>query len=457
MSSKYFLEQLARTIDTLNPYEIYGAVSAIQGLVIKVALKNKVVSIGSLCSIETQPQGHTNKSAHIPAEVVGFDEHHVLIMPYATLSGVHAGSRVIFHQTRHTIHPTLQWQGRIINALGQPIDDLGPLPVGPHPYPVQGTPLLSSKRDRLSQRLDVGIRAVNTFLTCCKGQRMGIFAGSGVGKSMLLSMFARHTQCDICIIGLVGERGREVNEFIAETLGPQDLQKSIVVVATSDESALMRRQAAHMTLALAEYYRDLGLSVLCLMDSVTRFAMAQREIGLSAGEPPTTKGYTPSVFAMLPQLLERAGPGLDPQHLKPLQKSGSITGLFTVLVDGDDMNEPISDAVRGILDGHIILERSIAERGRYPAINILKSVSRTVPGCHKEEERPLVKKARTLMSSYEDMADMIRLGAYKPGSSQEVDEAIAVMPRLQTYLSQTGDEVTTIEDAFKALSIALNS
>jgi flagellum-specific ATP synthase len=272
---------------------------------------------------------------------------------------------------------------------------------------------------------------------------MGIFAASGVGKSMLLSMLARHTSVDVCVIGLIGERGREVLEFVQDSLGEEGLRRSVVVVATSDESALLRRQAAYLTLTCAEYFRDLGLNVLCLMDSVTRFAMSMREIGLAAGEPPTTKGYTPSVFSELPRLLERAGPGTQ---------AGTITGLFTVLVEGDDHDEPIADAVRGILDGHIVMERAIAEKGRYPAINVLRSVSRTMPMCHSEREMALVEHARQLMATYSDMEELIRLGAYRAGSDQIVDEAIKFHGPLDAFLRQRIDERSTIDDGFNSLS-----
>jgi flagellum-specific ATP synthase len=273
---------------------------------------------------------------------------------------------------------------------------------------------------------------------------MGIFAGSGVGKSSLMSMLARFSSPEVAVIGLVGERGREVQEFIEDDLGAEGLAKSVVVVATSDEPPLMRRQAAYMTLAVAEYFRDQGRDVLCMIDSITRFAMAQREIGLSAGEPPTTKGYPPTVFAELPRLLERAGPG-------PVG-SGSITGLFTVLVEGDDHNEPISDAVRGILDGHVVLERTIGERGRYPAINILRSVSRTMPGCNSPQENELVTHARRLLAAYDNMAEMIRLGAYRRGSDPTVDEAIHYQPALETFLKQGKKERTSLADGYAELA-----
>jgi len=280
---------------------------------------------------------------------------------------------------------------------------------------------------------------------------MGIFAGSGVGKSVLMSMLARNAAADVIVIGLIGERGREVREFLEETLGPEGLARAVVVVATSDEPAARRRLAAYLAAAIAEHFRDEGDDVLLLFDSVTRFAMAGREIGLAAGEPPTTKGYTPSVFADLPRLLERAGPGPE----RPGRKTGSITGLFTVLVDGDDHNEPIADAVRGILDGHIVMERAIAERGRYPAINVLKSISRTMPMCHAPHENAAVVAARRALSAYSDMEELIRIGAYKPGASAELDEAIRLRPALEAFLNQSRDEVATIDESFRALERAL--
>jgi flagellum-specific ATP synthase len=314
---------------------------------------------------------------------------------------------------------------------------------------LRNLPLPAHARGRVGGPVDLGVRCLNTFTTCCDGQRMGIFAGSGVGKSVLMSMLARNTDVDVSIIGLIGERGREVQEFIIEQLGEEGMKKAIVVVATSDESALMRRQAAYLTLTLAEYFRDQGKRVLCMMDSLTRFAMAQREIGLATGEPPTAKGYPPTVFTELPRLLERAGPGLV--------NSGSVTGLFTVLVEGDDHNEPIADAVRGILDGHIVMERSIAERGRYPAVNVLRSVSRTMPGCVPEDFRPVLSRARELMSVFADMEELIRLGAYRKGSDSKVDRAIALNPALEAFLSQRSDEHTAIADGYNLLATILET
>jgi len=297
-------------------------------------------------------------------------------------------------------------------------------------------------------KLDLGVRALNTFATLCLGQRMGIFAGSGVGKSTLMSMIARHTNADAIVIGLIGERGRELKEFIEDDLGEEGLARSVVVAATSDEPALVRRQAAYTAMTVAEQLRDQGLHVLLMMDSVTRFAMAQREIGLSAGEPPASKGYTPTVFAELPKLLERAGPGREGER-------GSITGLFTVLVEGDDHNEPVADAVRGILDGHIVLDRAIAERGRFPAINVLKSVSRTMPGCNSPAERELIRNARIPMATYEDMAELIRLGAYKMGTNAEVDRAVSLYPKLEAFLGQSKDDRTPLETGYAQLGAIL--
>ena len=460
------LDALNQQISVLSTIEIYGTVSAIQGLILTVEIKNKIVSVGSRCAIhpnfdEEDPHTYVT-DATVVGEVVGFKNDHVLVMPFGSVIGISPGSRVVFEHGIATVRPTQNWCGRVLNALAEPIDDAGPLDHGFVDYPLQATPIPSSQRARVIDRIDVGIRAINTFLTCCKGQRLGIFAGSGVGKSMLLSMFARHTECDVCVIGLIGERGREVKDFIEETLGEEGLKRSVLIVATSDESPLMRRQATHLTLTVAEYFRDQGLSVLCLMDSVTRFAMAQREIGLSAGEPPTTKGYPPSTFAELPKLLERAGPGIDRSEGAgvvnkngELVKTGYITALFTVLVDGDDMNEPIADAVRGTLDGHIVLDRAIAERGRFPAINILRSVSRAVPACHAEEERKIIQSARALISTYEDMADMIRLGAYRPGSSEEVDRSIKLFPQISAFLTQQSDDMTEIDESFSRLKSIL--
>jgi flagellum-specific ATP synthase len=420
---------------------IHGRVVGVQGMLVEIGGVQTSLSVGDRCWLVARD------GRRVPCEVVGFRTGRALLMPFTGLDGVGLGCRAELSAGVPAIHPTKSWLGRVINAMGEPVDGKGPLPAGELRVPIRNAPLSAHDRQRVGGKLDLGVRAVNTFLTCCKGQRMGIFAGSGVGKSSLMSMFIRHTKADVIVMGLVGERGREAREFIEDDLGEEGLRRSVTVVATSDESPLMRRQAAHMTMAVAEYFRDQGLDVLCLMDSVTRFAMAQREISLSAGEPPASKGYTPTVFAELPKLLERAGPGRE--------GSGSITGLFTVLVEGDDHNEPISDAVRGILDGHIVLDRAIAERGRYPAVNILRSVSRTLPGCNTADQNGLVTEARRLMASYEDMAELIRLGAYRMGSDPQVDMAITVHDPLEAFLSQRKAEGTDLDSCYALLAQAI--
>ena len=430
-------------LDSVSTHQVFGQVTGIQGLLVQVAGAQINLALGDRCNIIARD------GSKVPCEVIGFREGRALLMPFGELSGVGPGCRAEVGQGQPAIYPERGWLGRVINAMGRPVDGAGPLGAGERPYLINARPPAAHTRKRVGGKLDLGVRAVNTFLTCCQGQRMGIFAGSGVGKSTLLSMMARYTKADVTVVGLIGERGREAREFIEDDLGPEGLARSVVVVATSDEPPLMRRQAAFVTLSVAEYFRDMGMNVLCLMDSVTRFAMAQREISLSAGEPPASKGYTPSVFAELPKLLERAGPGARGRG------QGNITGLFTVLVEGDDHNEPISDAVRGILDGHIVLERPIAERGRYPAINVLKSISRTMPDCNSDDQNALVDRARKLVASYEDMAELIRLGAYRQGSNAEVDEAIYYYPRIEEFLSQVKADQTELDAGYKLLSDAI--
>jgi flagellum-specific ATP synthase len=430
------MKALAEQISDIDGVNIYGRVVGVRGLMVEIAGPIHAMSVGARIVIDT------GGSRLIPCEVIGFTGNNAVVMPFAGLDGVRRGCRAVIGNSGNQVRPSPQWLGRVINAMGEPIDGKGPLAQGASPVPYRNTPPPAHSRKRVGSPLDLGVRALNTFLTCCRGQRLGIFAGSGVGKSVLLSMLARNVDADITVIGLVGERGREVQEFLQDDLGEKGLARSVVVVATSDEPALMRRQAAYLTLAIAEHFRDENKDVLCLMDSVTRFAMAQREIGLSAGEPPTAKGYTPTVFTELPKLLERAGPGAG---------SGSITGIFTVLVDGDDHNEPIADAVRGILDGHIVMERRIAERGRFPAVNILKSVSRTMPKSADPAFLPVITKARRVMATYADMEELIRLGAYKAGSSPEVDEAIRLHEPLETFLRQAKDESTLLKDGYARL------
>ena len=431
------MKALVSAIDAIDDVEVFGRVKSVQGLLIEIVGPVRELRVGGRVAIET-----TN-GAELASEIIGFKDGHALCLPFGQLAGVRLGCKAVFQRHNGSAFPSEAWLGRVINANGEPIDGKGPLPRGAHAYPLRQSPLAAHDRIRVGDPLDLGVRCLNTFTTVCEGQRLGIFAGSGVGKSVLMSMLARNTNVDVAVIGLIGERGREVQEFVQEYLGDVGIQHAVVVVATSDEAALMRRQAAYLTLALSEFFRDQGKRVLCMMDSLTRFAMAQREIGLAIGEPPTAKGYPPTVFTELPRLLERAGPGTV--------NSGSVTGLFTVLVEGDDHNEPIADAVRGILDGHIVMERGIAERGRYPAVNVLRSISRTMPGCVPVVVRPVLAKARELMSIYSDMEELIRLGAYRKGSDPKVDRAIAVYPALEAFLSQQRDETTTIAEGYKQL------
>lgn len=423
--------------------EFYGKVTGVLGMLVEISGLERALTIGDRCVLQTIDK------KYIPCEVIGFKDGHAMAMPFAGTQGIGIGCRAFVQHARPTVQPHNGWLGRVINAFAEPIDSKGALPEGNKSIFVQSAPPPAHTRQRVGGKIDVGVRAMNAFLTLCEGQRMGIFAGSGVGKSTLLSMLARYTSADVNVIGLIGERGREVQEFIEDDLGDEGLKKSVLVVATGDESPLMRRQAAYLTLAVAEYFAAQGKHVLCLMDSVTRFAMALREIGLAMGEPPASKGYTPSVFAELPKLLERAGPGA--------KGNGAITGLFTVLVEGDDTNEPIADAVRGIIDGHIILDRAIAERGRFPAINILRSVSRVMPDCNSEAENLLVGKARRLLSIYENMAELIRLGAYRRGSDAAVDEAIHYHEALEAFLRQGMFERTGLAESYAALSDVLNT
>src|SRR5512134_3357398 len=432
------IRAIVNEIDRLADFSIHGRVTAIVGLLVEVEGLEGSLSIGDHCRLVAR-QGRA-----VPAEVVGAKQGRVLVMPFGPLDGIGLGCRAEVCTGGPEIYPHAGWLGRVVNAFGEPVDAKGPLPLGARPCRIQATPPPAHSRQRIGTRINLGVRAMNAFLTCCRGQRMGIFAGSGVGKSTLMSMMARRSELEVNVIGLVGERGREAREFIEDDLGPEGMARSIVVVATSDEPPLVRRQAAYTTMAIAEFFRDEGRDVLCLMDSVTRFAMAQREIGLSAGEPPATKGYTPSVFAELPRLLERAGPGEEGQ--------GSITGLFTVLVEGDDHNEPIADAVRGILDGHIVLDRAIAEAGRYPAVNVLRSLSRTMPNCNTDAETEIVRRARQHLSVYEDMAELIRLGAYKKGTDPQVDEAIRLYTPIESFLGQKRTEKTNLQTGYSLLA-----
>jgi len=434
------IDAVRARVQSLRPYEISGRVAGISGLRLDVEGIAGQVSIGDRVWIRARDGGE------IAAEAIGFDRAITRVMSFGQLDGIGPGARVtVGGSSRLPVSDT--WLGRVIDPLGQPLDALGPLPGGDDPMPVRADPPNAALRDRLGPRIDLGVKALNAFVTCRQGQRLGLFAGSGVGKSTLLSMMARYTDCDVAVIALVGERGRELREFVEDDLGPEGLARSVVVVATSDKPPLMRRECAYAAMAVAEHFRNQGKSVLLMMDSVTRFCLALREIGLSAGEPPTTRGYPPSVFAELPRLLERAGPGLP--------GSGTITGLFTVLVEGDDHNEPIADAVRGILDGHVVLDRRIAESGRFPAIDVLKSLSRTVPAVNNDAENDTTRKARALLATWQDMADLVRLGAYKSGSDPLVDQAVRLSPGIEAFLTQSKHEPASVADGFAQLAEVL--
>lgn len=441
VTGHHFIENLGDSINELADYQLFGRVTKILGMLVEVGGVERELAIGDRCNL--MPRG----ADPIPCEVVGFREGHALVMPFKSLDRVGLGCRAEVATAQPALFPSNAWLGRVINAFGEPIDGKGPILAGEDHMLLKNKPPAAHDRKRLGEKLDLGVRAINCFLSTTRGQRMGIFAGSGVGKSVLMSMLARYTEAEVSVIGLIGERGREVQEFLEDDLGAEGLKRSVVIVSTSDESPLMRRQAAYSTLAVAEYFRDQGKQVLCMMDSVTRFAMAQREIGLSAGEPPTSKGYPPTTFSELAKLLERAGPGV--------KGKGDITAFFSVLVEGDDHNEPISDAVRGIIDGHVVLERAIADRGRYPAINILRSISRSMPRCLTPEQAALVARGREIMSTYEDMQELIRLGAYRRGSDPKVDEAIMIYPKIEAFLAQKPLEKTSLVDGYKQLAQVL--
>ena len=411
-----------------------GKVTQVIGLVIES--KGPNVSLGELCYIKSR---FTNVEP-IPAEVVGFREGLVLLMPIGEMQGIGPGCEVVSAQKTLQVKVGPQLLGRVLDGLGNPMDGKGPI-LSKIEYPLHAEPPDPLERPRIHDSLYVGVRAIDGLITLGSGQRIGIMAGSGVGKSTLLSMIARNTEADISVISLVGERGREVRDFIERDLGEEGLKRAVVVVATSDKPALVRIKGAMTATAIAEYFRDQGRRVVLMMDSVTRFAMAQREVGLTIGEPPATRGYTPSVFALLPRLLERAG----------TSGKGSITGIYTVLVDGDDMNEPIADAVRSILDGHIVLSRAIAAQNHFPAIDVLASVSRVMTDVVTKEHREAAQRMRALMAVYKEAEDLIHIGAYVKGSSKKIDEAIQKIDAINDFLCQGVFDVTSFEETQKTL------
>jgi flagellum-specific ATP synthase len=415
-------------VERFDPVKVNGRVVQVIGLVIEA--QGPAAMIGEVCRIYSG-----RNRPPLMAEVVGFRDNRVLLMPLGDMEGIKPGSEVVATRSTHHVAVGPELLGRVLDGLGNPMDELGPLRMQAR-YPVNSAPPDSLKRSRITEPLGVGIRSIDGCLTIGRGQRVGIFAGSGVGKSTTLGMIARSTQADVNVIALTGERGREVRDFIEESLGEEGLKRSVVVVATSDQPALVRIKASLVATAIAEYFRDQGLDVMLMMDSVTRLAMAQREVGLAIGEPPATRGYTPSVFAILPRLLERSGAG----------ERGSITGLYTVLVDGDDMNEPVADAVRGILDGHIVLSRTLAQQNHYPAVDVLQSVSRVMPAVTTPEHRAAAGELRNLLAAYGEAEDLINIGAYVEGSNPRIDRARARIDLIRAFLRQRTDEPASFTD-----------
>lgn len=421
----------------LPPGDWMGRVTKVVGLLVE--------STGPECSVGEQMLIHSADTAGRPrlihAEVVGFADQRVLLMPIEETEGIRPGLAVEGTGRQPELQLSEALLGRVVDPLGRPLD-VGPAIEAETRLPLHGTPPNPMQRKRIREVLSTGVRAIDGLLTFGKGQRVGIFSGSGVGKSTLLGMIARNTSAQVNVIALVGERGRELREFIENDLGPEGLARSVVVVATSDQSPLLRLRCAMAATTVAEYFMRQGQDVLLMMDSVTRFAMAQREVGLSAGEPPSSRGYTPSVFALLPRLMERAG---------TFEGLGSITGIYTVLVEGDDLNEPISDAVRGILDGHIVLSRKLASKNHYPAIDVLASLSRLFTTLAPSEQKQLASKVRDLMATYQDAEDLIQIGAYTKGSSAAIDQAIQFQPAIQGYLRQATAETGDHRQALLAM------
>jgi flagellum-specific ATP synthase len=432
------LERALVTANQVSNYQLRGSVTDMTGLIIEGT--GPLIPIGSQVAI-------TSGNNLIPAQVVGFRSDRILLMPFSEAEGIAPGATIVASDGTNRVSVCEGLQGRVIDALGNALDGQ-PLPVMEESVPLFRDPPNPVTRTRISRCLDLGVRAMNGLLTVGEGQRVGIMAGSGVGKSTLLGMIAKHSHSDVNVIALVGERGREVREFIERDLGPEGLARSIVVVATGNQSALLRIRAAFVATAIAEYFRDNGKKVMLMVDSITRLAMAQREVGLAVGEPPSTRGYTPSVFSILPRLLERAG---------TCEGEGSITGLYTVLVEGDDMNEPVADAARGILDGHVVLSRRLAGRGHYPAIDVLQSISRVMSDIVDPEVLKLASEVREVLASYQEVEDLITIGAYKPGQNPRVDKAVKLYDKVLAFLKQSSDRPASLEDCWRGMKEIIES
>jgi flagellum-specific ATP synthase len=429
------LEKMMDSLDDINTVHIHGRVNRVVGTIIEG--NGPGSSVGSLCDI--YPNDNIDP---IRAEVVGFKKNSVFLMPIGPINGIAPGSKIVAVKSKPMIKVGNGLLGRVIDGMGNPIDGKGPIKLDEE-LPIYADPINPLERSRIKEPLDVGIKAINGLMTCGKGQRLGVFAGSGVGKSVLLGMISRHTTADVNVIALIGERGREVREFLEKDLGEEGLKKSVVIAATSDQPPLIRIRGAFIATAIAEYFRNQGKDTMLMMDSITRFAMAQREVGLATGEPPTTKGYTPSVFALLPRLLERAG---------SISDKGSITGFYAVLVEGDDMNDPVADSVRSILDGHIILSRDLTTQNHYPAIDVLESLSRVMIDVVPKEHVALSRKLVKILDAYKQSEDLIKIGAYVKGTNRDTDYAISMIDRINDFLKQDIDKQFSMDDTINMLA-----
>ena len=433
------LEKYTQNISSIHLTKDSGKVTEVSGLMIKGYLPG--AALGSICQVLPM-----NDDIGFQAEVIGFKDKSILLMPLGEMRGVGLGAKIVLLKKTATVRVGEDLLGRVIDGLGHAIDDQGPIEA------LREVPLYAQVRNPLHRKpirepLDLGVRAINSMLTTGKGQRVGIMAGSGVGKSVLLGMMARNSNADVNVIGLIGERGRELREFIENDLGPEGLKRSVIVCATSDQNALVRMRGAFLATAISEFFAAQGKNVLLMMDSVTRFAMAQREVGLSAGEPPASKGYTPSVFATLPKLLERAG---------AFEGEGSITGLYTVLVEGDDMDDPIADSVRSIVDGHIVLSRKLAQRGHFPAIDVLQSASRVMKAVTQTEHQKMAQKMRENLAIYKDAEDLINIGAYKPGNNPKIDKSVKIIDQVNDFLKQRVDDPTNFTSTIRQMQQILS-
>jgi flagellum-specific ATP synthase len=426
-------DKYLKAIRTCNTIDIAGKIVKVAGLVAEA--DGPGMSVGSVCAIKR------SDGKDVQAEVIGFNDNRILVMPFGEMRGIEPGSPIVSVHKEPSVEVGESFLGRVVDGLGRPLDNRGI--VRPEDrYPIFGRVRNPLKRKIIKEVIDVGVTAINSLITLGKGQRIAVMAGSGVGKSVLMGMIARNTTADVSIVALIGERGREVREFVERSLGPEGLKKSVVIAATSDSAALERIRGAHLATAMAEYFRDRGLDVILMMDSVTRFAMSLREVGLAVGEPPSAKGYTPSVFVQIPKLLERAG---------TFEKGGSITGIYNVLVEGDDMNEPIADAVRSTVDGHVVLSRKLSQKGYYPAIDPLASISRVMNDIADADHLDYARKLIRIVSTYKESEDLINIGAYADGSDSQIDQAKAMIHQVNAFLQQDIHQKVSFKETIESL------